>query len=153
MYPNLLRNSSTAAADRDWFQRVIPGALQGLQAACTIALAAVLIGGFVPSAARDYVLDATWTALYDARDSESIRFVQDTLGCCGYEDVDDRAFPFQSLIQQTCSEIWGRNRSCKVPWRGALATHSGIAFGVVVAVAVMQVRIGTIVLLARYQDR
>ncbi|KAJ6788607.1 hypothetical protein PWT90_05503 [Aphanocladium album] len=139
VYPNLLRNSSTATEDNDWFQRVIPVALQGLQAVFTTALATVLVEGFIPSAALDCVLDSEWAALYDARDGESIRFVQDTLKCCGYAAVDDRAFPFESLIKQTCSEIYGRDRACKVPWRAAMETHSGIAFGVVVTVGLMQI--------------
>ncbi len=140
VYPNLLRNSSTATEDRDWFQRVIPAALQGLQAVFTTALATVLAGGFLATRRPlDCLLDAEWDALYAARDGEAIRFVQDTLQCCGYAAVDDRAFPFQSLIKQTCGEIYGRDRACKVPWRAAMETHSGIAFGVVLAVGLMQV--------------
>ncbi|OAA79090.1 tetraspanin Tsp3 [Akanthomyces lecanii RCEF 1005] len=140
VYPNLLRNSSTTATDDDhWFQRVMPVALQGLQAVTTTALATILAGGFVRSKALDCVLDAEWQALYAARDGESIRFVQDTLRCCGYAAVDDRAFPFQSLIRQTCAEIYGRDRACQGPWRGAMETHSGIAFGVVLAVGLMQI--------------
>lgn len=141
VYPNLLRNSATAAADRDWWQRAGPVVLQGLQAVFTTALATVLAEGFVPSAALDCVLAGEWEDLYAARDGESIRFVQDTLRCCGYAGVDDRAFPFVEAggSNETCAEVYGRERSCKAPWRAAMETHSGIAFGVVIAVGLMQV--------------
>lgn len=88
-------------------------------------------------------MDGEWELLYEARDGDSIRFVQDTLRCCGYAAVDDRAFPFVNGTaggDKTCAERYGRERACKVPWRAAMETHSGIAFGVVLTVGLMQVR-------------
>ncbi|OAA54861.1 iron transport multicopper oxidase FET3 precursor [Cordyceps fumosorosea ARSEF 2679] len=144
VYPNLLRDSSTSSSSSSssspsW-QRLLPGALQGLQAILAAVLATLLAQGFASSpATRACALDAAWDALYRARDADAVRLVQDTLGCCGYSDVDDRAFPFASLIQQTCAQIYGRDRACAAPWRAAMETHAGIAFGVVMAVALMQV--------------
>ncbi|TQV98017.1 hypothetical protein V2A60_006283 [Cordyceps javanica] len=147
VYPNLLRNSFSSPSDDDGddddggqFRRVLPAALQGLQAVVTAVLATVLAQGFAPSGgARGCALDAAWEALYEARDADAVRLVQDTLGCCGYATVDDRAFPFASLIQQTCAEIYGRDRACAGPWRAAMRTHAGVAFAIVMTVALMQI--------------
>ncbi|KAK8141367.1 hypothetical protein G3M48_000180 [Beauveria asiatica] len=134
VYPNLLHASSSSSTS---FLRILPAALQGLQVVVTTALATLFAQGFA-SPTRGCALDAAWQALYDARDTDAVRRVQDTLRCCGYADVDDRAFPFASLIQQTCREIYNRDKACEGPWRAAMATHAGIAFAVVLTVALMQ---------------
>ncbi|KAM3565803.1 hypothetical protein ARSEF4850_001250 [Beauveria asiatica] len=135
VYPNLLHASSSSSSTS--FLRILPAALQGLQVVVTTALATLFAQGFA-SPTRGCALDAAWQALYDARDADAVRRVQDTLRCCGYADVDDRAFPFASLIQQTCREIYNRDKACEGPWRAAMATHAGIAFAVVLTVALMQ---------------
>ncbi|KGQ09106.1 hypothetical protein BBAD15_g5549 [Beauveria bassiana D1-5] len=135
VYPNLLHTSSSSSTS---ILRVLPAALQGLQAVVATALATIFVQGFA-SPSRGCALDAAWQRLYDARDADAVRRVQDTLRCCGYADVNDRAFPFASLIQQTCREIYNRDKACERPWRAAMATHAGIAFAVVLTVALMQI--------------
>ncbi|KAM3513369.1 hypothetical protein MY11210_002950 [Beauveria gryllotalpidicola] len=155
VYPNLLHAASSSSAlsssssssssastsssttTTTSFLRVLPAALQGLQAVVTTVLATLFAQGFASSTVG-CALDAAWQALYDARDADAVRRVQDTLRCCGYADVDDRAFPFPSLIQKTCREIYKRDKACEGPWRAAMATHAGIAFAVVLTVALMQ---------------
>ncbi|GJN74172.1 hypothetical protein PLICBS_008261 [Purpureocillium lilacinum] len=140
IYPNLLRNSHACALaplDHSALERLAPVLLQGLQAVVSSVLATLLFEGLVPSPALDYLLDYEWGRLYDARDGESIRLVQDTYRCCGLRAVDDRAYPFEGA--QTCAEMYGRATSCEVPWKSAMQVTSGVDFGVVVVVGLMQI--------------
>ena len=137
VYPNLLK----AIESPNIVQRAIPVALQGLQAIVTTVLATILAEGVVPSPALDCILERDWSRMFDSRDGLSIGYVQDTLNCCGFLDVADRAFPFPvNGTDSTCAELYARDLACKGPWRGAMQLHSGIALSVVLLVGVMQVR-------------
>lgn len=77
--------------------------------------------------------------LFRAHDGATIRRIQDTLDCCGYNSVRDRAFPFTTTAPSTCAETYGRAVACVKPWRGAMQVNSGLEFGIVMAVGLMQV--------------
>ncbi|KAL2205429.1 hypothetical protein CC79DRAFT_1047952 [Sarocladium strictum] len=74
--------------------------------------------------------------LFRARDAQSIRTIQDVLECCGLNSVRDRAYPFGQ--PSTCKETYGRSRSCREAWTGVMRTSAGVDFGVVLAVALLQ---------------
>jgi hypothetical protein len=93
----------------------------------------------VPSPALYFLVEYEWDKLYQAKDADYIMLIQDTYDCCGLNSVDDRAYPFFYVPGGTCAEIHARTRACRGPWMGALQAASGIDFGVVVVVGLMQV--------------
>lgn len=136
VYPNLLKEIESP----NIVQRAIPVALQGIQAIVTTILATILAEGVVPSPALDCVLERDWKLMYKSRDGLSIGYVQDTLNCCGFLDVADRAFPFPvNGSDSTCSELYGRDLACQEPWRGAMQLHSGVELTIVLLVGALQV--------------
>lgn len=75
--------------------------------------------------------------MFRARDAKAVRAVQDALECCGFNSVRDRAYPFGQ--PSTCAETYGREDSCGKAWSGVMRTSAGVDFGVVLAVALLQV--------------
>ncbi|KHN98304.1 tetraspanin Tsp3 [Metarhizium album ARSEF 1941] len=147
IYPNLLRSSHTFTSG-DIFTRLAPIGLQGLQAITTAVLATLLLGGVVPSPALEFLIDYGWDKLYQAKNADCIVLIQDTYNCCGLNSVDDRAYPFHNVPGGTCAEIHGRTKACRQPWTGALRAASGIDFGVVAVVGLMQM-IGLLIMRER----
>ena len=95
----------------------------------------------VPSAVRKCMLETTWQRLFSAHNADAIRRIQDHLNCCGFNTVRDRAWPFQGHeVSRQCSEIYDRTTACSGPWRAALQRNSGVEFGVVLGIGILQVR-------------
>lgn len=90
----------------------------------------------MPSPVLDFLLEYEWGNMYEARDAESLRLIQDTYKCCGLKAVTDRAYPFSG---PACAELYGRAASCMPSWRVAMQVSSALDFSVVVAVGLMQV--------------
>ncbi|KND87094.1 hypothetical protein TOPH_08278 [Tolypocladium ophioglossoides CBS 100239] len=133
-YPRLRRWASSTAP-----RRVLAMTLQALQAIVTTVMATLFFSMIVPSAARTCLLSTTWQRLFSTHDADSIRRIQDAFACCGFNTVRDRAWPFPS--QQTsrqCTETYGRHTACAGPWQAALQRNVGLEFGVVLAVALLQ---------------
>ncbi|KID97987.1 tetraspanin Tsp3, partial [Metarhizium majus ARSEF 297] len=147
VYPNLLRSSHTFTSG-DIFTRLAPIVLQGFQAIITAILATLLLEGVVPSPALEFLIDYEWDKLYQAKNADYIEYIQDTYSCCGLNSVDDRAYPFSNVPGGTCAEIHGRTRACRGPWTLALQAASGVDFGVVVIVGLMQI-IGLLIMRER----
>ncbi|KAG5978909.1 hypothetical protein E4U54_007003, partial [Claviceps lovelessii] len=137
IYPNLLRSSHSFTAGT-FASRLAPVLLQSLQAVATAILATLLLESVVPSPVLDFLVDYEWDLLYRAGDAGHVLNIQDTYDCCGLNAVDDRAYPFLDGPGGTCAEIHARTRSCRQPWQRALQYFSGIDFGVVLVVALMQ---------------
>lgn len=137
VYPNLLHDS--AASGPSWLRKHSAVVMQGCQAIFTTILATLLVEGIVRSPALECVMEKEWDDLYGNRDGTSIRFVQDTLKCCGFRALDDRAFPFAGDGEGECRDIYHRDLACQGPWRKALQVHSAVDLAVVLIVALMQV--------------
>ncbi|CAM1504799.1 Fc.00g023900.m01.CDS01 [Cosmosporella sp. VM-42] len=136
IHPTLLKQ---AHASPSRIYQLTPVVLQTLQALITTILATLLFEGVVPSQGLDCVLENDWMGMYRAHDANGIRRIQDTLDCCGLNSVKDRAYPFPKSGASTCAETYGRSGSCKGPWRGAMQVTTGVDFGVVLAVGLMQI--------------
>ena len=139
--PYLLRNGKVPRGDT--FKRYLPLALQLTQLLFTTAVATLLASEALPSPVRDCVLEGKWKAMWTSHDAESIRAIQDALGCCGFRTVKDMAWPFPQGkpgdAVETCVEKYGRAAPCREPWQKAMASAAGGDFGVLVGVVVMQV--------------
>ncbi|KHN94413.1 protein-tyrosine phosphatase [Metarhizium album ARSEF 1941] len=120
--------------------RLLGQALQGGQAILTTVLATILFSNILPSAARDCLLSTVWQRLFSGHDAASIRRIQDALNCCGFHTVRDRAWPFPNQhTSQQCAETYKRDMACIQPWRAALQMNSGIGFGVVLFIGIIQI--------------
>ncbi|KAG5983445.1 hypothetical protein E4U55_008155 [Claviceps digitariae] len=138
IYPNLLRSSHSLTTG-SLASRLAPLVLQVLQAVATAILATLLLEGVLPSPLLDFLVEYEWDELYRGHDASHVLSIQNTYDCCGLNAVDDRAYPFLSVPGGTCAEVHGRTRSCREPWQTALRYCSGLDFGVVVVVALVQI--------------
>ncbi|PTB63902.1 hypothetical protein BBK36DRAFT_7141 [Trichoderma citrinoviride] len=138
IYPTLLHSARHSSHP---LHRLSPTILQTLQGLLTAVLATLLFEDVIPSATVECLLDNKWLRMFRAHDGESIRLIQDTLNCCGLNSVKDRAYPFPKKNQpwSMCYEMFGRDQSCRKPWRAALRSSAGADFGVVVAVGLLQI--------------
>ncbi|PHH84338.1 hypothetical protein CDD83_2100 [Cordyceps sp. RAO-2017] len=109
-----------------------------MQAVLAAVLATLLLRGLVPSPVLDFLLDARWDALFEARDAARIALVQDTFACCGLDALDDRAYPFDAA-DTPCAALYRRHRPCKGPWMSAMQATSALDFAVVLTVGLMQI--------------
>ncbi|KAF7622362.1 hypothetical protein AFLA_008901 [Aspergillus flavus NRRL3357] len=63
-------------------------------------------------------LNNQWQSYYHNKDSRAIRAIQDSLHCCGFRSVKDRAWPFKDRTHDddACVEQIGYARACLGPW-------------------------------------
>ena len=137
-HPTLLHGARSPSAGR--LGQLLPTILQTLQALLAAVLATLLLEGAVPSRALDCLLEDRWLARFRAHDGGRIRQIQDSLDCCGFNSVRDRAFPFPGDTPSTCPETYGRSLACRGPWRQAMQGTAGADFAVAMTVGLMQVR-------------
>ncbi|PSR80838.1 hypothetical protein BD289DRAFT_53233 [Coniella lustricola] len=118
-----------------------PIILQTLQAILATVLATLYFTDLVPNTAvRDCRLATQWQHLFRIKDARSLRAVQDALQCCGFRSVRDMAWPFATPAGASqCAAMFDRTLACRVPWAAALRRSAGVNFGVVVAVAMLQI--------------
>ena len=135
LYPSFLHDAKRATATR--IRKIFPQALQVLQGLVTAVLATLLFQGVIHTQALDCSLENRWMARFRAHDGSRIRMIQDTLNCCGFNSVRDRAFPFGQ--PSTCPETYGRTVACRDAFRGSMQLNSGLDLMVVLTVGVMQV--------------
>ena len=143
-YPRLVNSTDLSTITRP---NLLPSTLQILQLlqfALTTILATLLsTAGLVPSPAQSCLLSTRWQRLWSAHDGDAIRAIQDALGCCGYNSVKDRSWPFpRGGSRVDCAAQFGRTAACAGPWMEALRRGSGAGFAVVVGVGVLQVSKG-----------
>lgn len=115
-----------------------PVVLQSLQGIFTTILATLYSSHILPSDSRECELSTRWQHLFRAKDERAIRAIQEAFQCCGFRTVKDMAWPFPPTNVQ-CPARFDRSLACQVPWTSALQRSAGVNFGIVAAVAVMQV--------------
>jgi hypothetical protein len=73
-------------------------------------------------------LEGRWQHLFQIKDDQAIRAIQDTLRCCGLNSVRDRAWPFPSntVDAGTCERTQGWNVRCLDPWERQESTAAGM---------------------------
>ncbi|KAF2839692.1 hypothetical protein M501DRAFT_1015786 [Patellaria atrata CBS 101060] len=101
---------------------------------------ATLAGNYISSSTQDCGLQERWKSLYRAKDITGIKRIQDSGECCGFRSVFDMAYPFpgKGHPKSTCSEMYGRNRSCLGSWRGEEKKVAGLVVLVIVGVFVWE---------------
>ena len=80
-------------------------------------------------------LERRWTHLFSTKNADAIRRIQDRHRCCGFNSVQDRAWPFPDVghTAAACHEAFGRQRRCFGAWR----QDEQVAGGLMLLVAVV----------------
>ncbi|KAH7308483.1 hypothetical protein B0I35DRAFT_483042 [Stachybotrys elegans] len=119
--------------------RILAVSLQAAQGILITVVATLAFSDILPSTARECLLSTTWQLLFSAHDANAIRNIQDSLQCCGFRTVKDRPWPFpDNHSSNQCVKTYGRSVACIEPWQQVLQQNSGLEFGVVLAVGVIQ---------------
>ncbi|KAM0330756.1 hypothetical protein ACHAQA_003709 [Verticillium albo-atrum] len=136
-HPRLLHAARTTSSS---IERILPPALQSLQAILTTALATLLLQSALPNPVLDCALNTTWQRLFQAKDAPALRAIQDVLDCCGFNTPRDRAWPFATDgAASRCAAHYDRSAACAGPWRAVLQRHAALTLAVVLAVGALQV--------------
>ncbi|KAB8254739.1 hypothetical protein BDV32DRAFT_142625 [Aspergillus pseudonomiae] len=86
-------------------------------------------------------LNNQWQSYYHNKDSRAIRAIQDSLHCCGFRSVKDRAWPFKdkSHGDDACVRQIGYDRACLGPWEREDKSAAWMVFWAAVLVLVVNV--------------
>ncbi|CAK7216736.1 hypothetical protein SCUCBS95973_002907 [Sporothrix curviconia] len=134
-------------------------ALQLLQLVLSVVLATFFFATAAPSTVRNCLLSTTWQRLFASKNAAAIRHIQDTLDCCGFNSVRDRAWPFAEDLRGgggvPCAERFGRQVACGGRWADRLQRVAGLEGGVSVTITVLQIAMFLLVrwATARQQSR
>ncbi|OQV07814.1 hypothetical protein CLAIMM_12187 [Cladophialophora immunda] len=73
----------------------------------------------VPSDIMSCSLESQWTNLFRAKNEDAVRGIENALRCCGFNSLQDRAWPFPShdVDVRACERTLGYTRRCVDPWR------------------------------------
>ena len=106
-----------------------------------VVLATLAAAYFAPYIGEKCSLDERWQALFRAKDTAAIRYIQDAFNCCGLHSVRDRAWPFQDGEHgvAACVRQTGRKRSCYGAWQKEKRTVAGWMLAVPILVFVLRV--------------
>ncbi|EGO56065.1 hypothetical protein NEUTE1DRAFT_64351 [Neurospora tetrasperma FGSC 2508] len=95
-----------------------------------------------PGSIEHCALEQTWSHFFRAHDADTIRKIQDILGCCGFRSPKHMSWPFPSAGKGTeqCGQMWpGRREGCAGKWEGEFRGVMGGEIGVVAGVLVVQI--------------
>ena len=86
-------------------------------------------------------LASRWQQMFQAKDGDTIQAIQDSLECCGFRTVTDKAWPFpaKGVDAKACVTKFGWRKSCKGIWTAEGRSMLGMIIGVGVGVVVMKV--------------
>lgn len=135
--PYVIRAGSPSP-NRLWAKLAHPAITQGLQGILAVVMATFYTTYIAPGVPRDCGLSSKWQRLFQVKDAQSIKAIQDAFECCGFRSVKDMAWPFLPT-EVTCAQRFDRELPCQGPWTSALQTSAGVELGIVVVVAVLQV--------------
>ncbi|KAB8278222.1 hypothetical protein BDV30DRAFT_223151 [Aspergillus minisclerotigenes] len=85
-------------------------------------------------------LSNQWQSYYHNKDSRAIRAIQDSLHCCGFRSVKDRAWPFKDKDHgdDACVRQIGYDRACLGPWEQEDKSAAWMVFWAAVLVLVVK---------------
>ncbi|KAL1884094.1 hypothetical protein Daus18300_000205 [Diaporthe australafricana] len=121
-----------------WAKLAHPAITQGLQGILAVIMATLYTTYIAPGVPRDCGLAKKWQRLFQVKDAQSVKAIQDAFECCGFRSVKDMAWPFLPT-EVTCAQRFDRQLPCEVPWTSAMQTSAGVELGIVVVVAVLQI--------------
>ena len=86
-------------------------------------------------------LERRWAALFSNKDVEAIRRIQEHFHCCGFRNVQDRAWPFPDRrhTARACVDAFGRSSGCLGGWRQMEQVTGGLILLVAVVTFLLKV--------------
>ena len=86
-------------------------------------------------------LDDRWRNLYQNKDGDAVRRIQNAFQCCGLHSVLDMAWPFPGggIGPDACRVNYGRTRSCFEAWRREEQMVGSLMLVVVISVFIWKV--------------
>lgn len=72
-----------------------------------------------PSQLLSCAMETEWARRFQEKDDRAIRTIENSLHCCGFNSLHDRAWPFPSrgVGANACEISLGYTRRCADPWR------------------------------------
>jgi len=114
-------------------------AVIGFQLIYETVITTLALTHILPPSALDCGLRDKWTKMFQAKDEDAIRTIQDSLKCCGFNTVKHMAYPFEGSKASTCAETFKRSQRCLEPWKQAEQANAGWLLLVAVIVFVVKV--------------
>jgi len=86
-------------------------------------------------------LESLWQQLFIAKDRRTIQAIQDSLECCGFRTVRDKAWPFpaKGVDAEECIKRSGWDKPCEGTWTAEGRSVLGMIIGVGVGVVVIKI--------------
>lgn len=94
------------------------------------AIATIALTYIFPENVLSCHLDQQWQSLFQQKNAQSIRTIQDSFQCCGLRSIHDRAWPFKDRNHgdNACELQFGYHQSCFIPWSEQQQTTSWLVF-------------------------
>ena len=86
-------------------------------------------------------LESRWQQMFVAKDGARTRAIQDSLRCCGFRSIKDKAWPFpaKGVGVGACVERFGWQTACEGDWTAEARSMLGMMIGVGMGVVVIKV--------------
>ncbi|KAB8220337.1 hypothetical protein BDV33DRAFT_231090 [Aspergillus novoparasiticus] len=137
-----LSNQSTTGANTPTFRnRFITSVISYLLTILPSGLATLALTYLFAPDLLVCQLNNQWQSYYHNKDSRAIRAIQDSLHCCGFRSVKDRAWPFKDRTHgdDACVRQIGYDRACLGPWEQEDKSAAWMVFWAAVLVLVVKV--------------
>ncbi|EIT74655.1 hypothetical protein AO1008_11709 [Aspergillus oryzae 100-8] len=137
-----LSNQSTTGANTPTFRnRFITSVISYLLTILPSGLATLALTYLFAPDLLVCQLNNQWQSYYHNKDSRAIRAIQDSLHCCGFRSVKDRAWPFKDRNHgdDACVRQIGYGRACLGPWEQEDKSAAWMVFWAAVLILVVKV--------------
>lgn len=130
---------------------VLPAFFVGLVIYDTV-IAQLSVTHMIPSSTLTCQLFERWETLFDNRDVDAVRRIQDAHQCCGFRTPRHMAWPWpDNQGADQCRRAYRRNRSCLESWRHDQQINAGLLL--LVAVASFSAKVGAFLSFQRFGNR
>lgn len=118
-------------------------ALNQLHTVLSTVLATIALAYLFPERLMSCNIEQQWQQLFQAKNSEALRTIQDNLQCCGLRSTRDRAWPFKDKEHgdDACELQLRYTRSCLKPWMGRQRNVSWMTFAAVILIIALKVNL------------
>jgi len=95
-----------------------------------------------PPSGLDCGLHERWQKLFNTKDKDAIKTIQDAFNCCGFANSHDMAWPFPDKTHgiHSCETTFNRLRGCSNAWKAEEQQIAGLLIVVVGLVFMWQAR-------------
>ncbi|KAL4803792.1 hypothetical protein BDV18DRAFT_144447 [Aspergillus unguis] len=115
--------------------------LNHLHTVLITTLATLALSYLFPSQILTCHLESQWQSLFQHKDAQAIRTIQDRYQCCGLRSIRDRAWPFKDGTHEdnACELQLGYTRPCLGLWSGQQRSASWFVFAAAVGIFLLKI--------------